>query len=161
MIDEQHRFCSKVVKGPGPADCWIWTGAIGDDGYGSFWTTPAVGKQKMIRAHRYSLALVHGDLEAIADLEACHVCDNPLCVRVEPGEGSHVYLGSRETNMIDRARRGRHNLQLAAEFFRHQPPAERGCRSRALREVIREKGYDREVIKAMMLGLSPGQGTLF
>lgn len=161
MRDEQHRFWSKVVKGPDAADCWIWTGAIGDDGYGRFWTTPEVGRQKMIRAHRYSLALVHGGLEAIAELEACHVCDNPLCVRVEPGEGSHVYLGSRETNMTDRATRGRHNLQFAAEFFRHQSPAERGRRSRALREVIREKGYDRDGIKAMMLGLSPGQGTLF
>ncbi|WP_085528873.1 PfkB family carbohydrate kinase [Kocuria massiliensis] len=57
--------------------------------------------------------------------------------------------------------RGRHNLQFAAAFFRHQSPAERGRRSRALRDVIRDKGYDREAIKAMMLGLARGQGTLF
>ncbi|WP_420367101.1 hypothetical protein [Curtobacterium sp. L1-20] len=31
-----ERFWSHVVKGPAPADCWIWTGAIGDDGYGRF-----------------------------------------------------------------------------------------------------------------------------
>ena len=90
-----------------------------------------------------------------------NVCDNPICVRAAPDAGSHVYLGNRETNMTDRATRRRHNLQFAAEFFRHQSPAERGRRSRALREVIRENGYDREAIKAMMLGLSPGQGTLF
>ena len=161
MRDEQERFWSKVAKGPDVANCWIWTGTIGDDGYGRFWTSPAVGRQKMIRAHRYALGLVHGGLDTIADLQACHVCDNPICVRVELDGVSHVYLGTRESNMMDRADRGRHNLQFAAAFFRHQSPAERGRRSRALRDVIRDKGYDREAIKAMMLGLARGQGTLF
>ncbi|WP_178946366.1 hypothetical protein [Kocuria sp. TGY1127_2] len=161
MSNERNRFWDKVIKGPGPSDCWIWTGAIGDDGYGRFWTTPEVGKQKMIRAHRYALGLVHGGLDAIADLEACHVCDNPICVRAEAGSSTHVLLGTREANMTDRATRGRHNLQFAAEFFRYQPPSQRGPRSRALRDLIREQGYDRQAIKAMMLGLSRGQGTLF
>lgn len=31
---EVVRFWVKVVRGPGPLDCWIWTGAIADDGYG-------------------------------------------------------------------------------------------------------------------------------
>ena len=35
---ESARFWEKVIKGPGPSACWIWTGAIGDDGYGRFWT---------------------------------------------------------------------------------------------------------------------------
>ncbi len=34
--DELDRFYRKVVKGPRPDDCWIWTGAIADDGYGRF-----------------------------------------------------------------------------------------------------------------------------
>ena len=161
MSAKDDRFWSKVIKGPEPADCWIWTGAIGDDGYGRFWTTPATGEQKMIRAHRYALSLVHGGLDEIETYQACHICDNPICVRAENGEGSHVYLGTRESNMAERASRGRHNRQPAAEFFRHQSPAERGRRSRALRNLIRDQGYDREAIKAMMLGLARGQGTLF
>jgi len=31
---EVARFFSRVVAGPGRQDCWLWTGAIGDDGYG-------------------------------------------------------------------------------------------------------------------------------
>jgi hypothetical protein len=31
---EAERFWAKVVRGPGERDCWIWTGAIADDGYG-------------------------------------------------------------------------------------------------------------------------------
>ena len=45
------RFRSKIVAGPGPADCWIWTGAIVDDGPGRFWTPAPQGGQRMIRAH--------------------------------------------------------------------------------------------------------------
>lgn len=30
----QERFFSYVVKGEETHHCWIWTGAIGDDGYG-------------------------------------------------------------------------------------------------------------------------------
>lgn len=33
-IAEVARFFSRVVAGPGRQDCWLWTGAIGDDGYG-------------------------------------------------------------------------------------------------------------------------------
>ena len=161
MSDEQERFWSKVIKGPDPDDCWIWTGAIGDDGYGRFWTTPATGEQKMIRAHRYALALVHGGLDEIATSEACHICDNPICVRAESGEGSHVYLGTRESNMAERASRGRHNRQPAAEFFRYESKKERAPKARALRDLVIAHGYDREAIKALLLGLSRDQATLF
>lgn len=161
MATEYQRFFSKVVKGPESADCWIWTGAIGDDGYGRFWTTPETGKQKMIRAHRYALALVHGGLEAIESLEACHICDNPICVRAQREPSSHLYLGSRESNMIDRAARGRHNRQIAAEFFRYETKQERAYKARALRDVVIAHGYDRQAIKALLLGLSRDQGTLF
>jgi hypothetical protein len=30
--DELDRFFRKVIKGPAPDDCWIWVGAIADDG---------------------------------------------------------------------------------------------------------------------------------
>lgn len=161
MSDIERRFWSKVVKGQDPSDCWIWIGAIGDDGYGRFWTSPANGEQKMIRAHRYALALVHGGLEAIEAYEACHICDNPICVRSETGDGSHVYVGTRESNMFDRAARGRHNRQPAAEFFRYESKKERAPKARALRDLVIEHGYDREEIKSLLLGLSRDQGTLF
>ena len=53
---EETRFWEKVIKGPTENACWIWTGAIGDDGYGRFWTqTPGSG-QRMLRAHRAARA---------------------------------------------------------------------------------------------------------
>lgn len=36
---ETRRFWSHVVRGPGEWDCWLWVGAIADDGYGRFWIT--------------------------------------------------------------------------------------------------------------------------
>jgi hypothetical protein len=37
LATEAERFWSHVVKGPMPTDCWIWTGAITDDGCSRFW----------------------------------------------------------------------------------------------------------------------------
>ena len=64
------RFRSKIVAGPEAHDCWIWTGAIGDDGYGRFWTPTPDGGQRMIRAHRYALALLTGSLDDLDELHA-------------------------------------------------------------------------------------------
>lgn len=100
-------------------DCWVWAEAIGNDGYGRFWSTSEAGWQKMIRAHRYVLGLVHGGLDAIADREACHACNNPICVRGVLGANLHAYPSTRESNMTDRAWQRRHKFQFAAEFFRH------------------------------------------
>ncbi len=36
-----ERFYSHVLKGPEPDSCWLWLGAISDDGYGRFWLPTA------------------------------------------------------------------------------------------------------------------------
>lgn len=70
MSKEQQRFFSHVVKGSAPESCWIWTGAISDDGYGIFWRKGSnTGKDAPMRAHRYALSLVHDDF---TDLHALH-----------------------------------------------------------------------------------------
>jgi hypothetical protein len=33
---EVERFTRFVLRGRGPRDCWLWTGAIADDGNGRF-----------------------------------------------------------------------------------------------------------------------------
>lgn len=74
---EETRFWEKVIKGPGPSACWIWVGAIGDDGYGRFWTqTPGSG-QRMLRAHRAAAEIIYGREEITGHL-VTHLCDNPL-----------------------------------------------------------------------------------
>lgn len=87
MTDAQ-RFAAKVLRGPGERDCWIWVGAIGDDGYGRFWTRREDGSQQVVRAHRFALAQLMDNPALLEDAEVCHACDNPLCVRAEAGSGS-------------------------------------------------------------------------
>lgn len=54
--DVATRFWSHVVRGPKADDCWLWTGAIADDGYGRFWLTDD-GRQRVVRPHRLALEL--------------------------------------------------------------------------------------------------------
>lgn len=159
--NEVARFRSKVVPGPMPEDCWIWTGAIGDDGYGRFWTAGPDGGQRMLRANRYALALVVGGLDALDDLDACHTCDNPICVRAEAGQTSHLYPGTDFDNMADRARRGRHNRQAAARYFQYKSKQERAHTARVLRDHVRAHGYDRQAVDTLLRGVITGQQTLF
>ncbi|MEX3600927.1 MAG: hypothetical protein DI613_09880 [Kocuria rhizophila] len=154
------RFWSKVLKGPRPTDCWLWTGAIGDDGYGRFWIKDGDG-QRMIRAHRFALATAHGGLAAIENLEGCHGCDTPLCVRPSLEDTRHVYLGTRINNMVDRAARGRHNRQSAAQFWRFETKQERAHKARVLRDFIREHGWDADQIDELLRGVPADQGRLF
>lgn len=79
---EETRFWEKVIKGSGPSACWLWVGAIGDDGYGRFWTQTETGTQRMLRAHRAAAEIVHG-YDAISGQLVTHLCDNPLCVRAD------------------------------------------------------------------------------
>lgn len=89
-----ERFYSHVLKGPEPDSCWLWLGAISDDGYGRFWLPTANG-QRAVAAHRFSLATVHGGLSAIEGLTALHWCDVPLCVHASLEPSTHLLLGSR------------------------------------------------------------------
>lgn len=58
--DEETRFWKKVIKGPAASSCWLWVGAIGDDGYGRYWTQTETGTQRMLRAHRAAAEIIHG-----------------------------------------------------------------------------------------------------
>lgn len=79
----------------------------------------------MIRAHRYALALVTGSLATLDELHVCHMCDNPVCVRVEDSPSTHLYAGTAFDNMTDRAARGHRNQQPTAAFFRHETKQQR------------------------------------
>ena len=92
---EIARFEAAVVRGPAATDCWLFTKAIGGDGYGRWWIRRD-GRRIMVRANRYALAVsLNG--EVLPGWErALHGCDVPLCVRVSgPGELGlrHVLAG--------------------------------------------------------------------
>lgn len=70
-ITPTQRFWQKVNK---TAECWIWTGAKNNHGYGQLWTG-----DKLDYAHRISYRFANGPIPEGAHLD--HVCHNPGCVR--------------------------------------------------------------------------------
>ena len=110
-LDE--RFWSLVHK---TDDCWLWTGRLNHSGYGQIdqWVN---GKTQTWLTHRWALVQRVGSLPAETPC-ACHVCDNPACVRNdEPGyyevngvlrvRWGHLFVGTRADNQQDMARKGR------------------------------------------------------
>lgn len=83
---------AKVNVQPGDM-CWNWIGSKSGSGYGQFWDG-----ERNIPAHWFLL-----EARPMKGLEACHRCDNKLCVRP-----SHVFLGTRSDNMRDMVEKGRH-----------------------------------------------------
>ncbi len=79
-----------------PDECWEWTGAISEDGYGRFLFD---GKNR--NAHRIAYILFIGPLANSAEL-VCHHCDNRRCVNQ-----FHLFKGSNKDNMRDCSLKGR------------------------------------------------------
>lgn len=168
---EQDRFWSHVVRGPDRRDCWIWTGAIADDGYGRWWIRREHG-ERIIRPHRYALAIALGG-HLDGDGVAMHLCDNPICVRAETpteartgagggggreqalggrGGWGHVVAGTQAQNLAEMGRKGR------GGGWAGPTRAERAARSRALRGAVQD-GWNPDAVTAALTRAD--QPTLF
>lgn len=90
-IHWEKRFWSKVNK---TDDCWLWTGAKTDKGYGRFWKDG-----KRLAAHRVSYEIASGPIEE--GLLICHRCDNVLCVRPD-----HLLKGTHQDNFDNMVKKG-------------------------------------------------------
>ena len=92
----EQRFWEKVDKS---GDCWEWTGAKNDSGYGF------IRNGDMERAHRFSYELAKGEIPA--NMHVLHSCDNPGCVNPK-----HLSIGTHQDNvqdMMDKQRGNRHH----------------------------------------------------
>lgn len=85
--NENDRFFSKVSKN-GPGGCWLWTGAITSDGYGSYW----VGN-KSFKAHRIAYQMSVGTIPS--GLQIDHLCRIRNCVNTD-----HMELVTSKENSL-------------------------------------------------------------
>ncbi len=117
--DEDRWFWPRVDKS---GECWLWTGAIGSDGYGM---VKMQGKQ--CHAHRIALGSPPGWV--------LHHCDVQLCCRP-----SHLYVGDAKDNARDRKERNR-NVPSSGEMNGQAKLTERDV------QVIRAGGDPKELCK--------------
>lgn len=149
---ECARFDAFVVAGPSDADCAVWVGAIGKDGYGRFFIYRG-GRGMCVRPHRWALARALCRPLAAGEF-GLHQCDNPLCVKISaPGAAFvHVVVGDQRDNMIRMGRTGRGG---GRRLIASNGAAERRGRSVALREALRTNGWDANAVEAAKLGCEP------
>lgn len=154
---ELDRFFQKVIKGPDPAHCWIWVGAIADDGYGRF-AIRRNGREKMTRPQRLRFEHVTG-VTLRPEVTLLHDCDIPICVHATAGADSHLFEGDLGMNMRDREQK--HRTGRGRVGMRGISRVQLAERSRALRAVILEHGWDRDAIAAVVAGVRPETERLF
>lgn len=96
----EERFWEKVDRS---GDCWLWTAAIGRDGYGVFgWSA----QRKALKAHRASVELQTGRPVPKGKI-VMHLCDVRACVRP-----SHLQVGTQTDNMRHMVEANRHSGKL-------------------------------------------------
>jgi len=151
---EVERFWAKVVRGPGERDCWIWTGAIADDGYGRFWIR-RVGGERIVRPNRYAVAAVFSRVLGAGDVAEHEVCDNPVCVRAEldPVTG-HIWPSTQAANLARMGQRARGGGSWWQWRWSATDRATLAARSRAQRDAVRN-GWDAQALRAALEAFQP------
>lgn len=122
----EERFWAKVLK---TDKCWLWQGAINENGYGVINIGRSVqvecekSKSILIRVHRLSYELHFGE---IGDgLDVCHTCDVRNCIRPD-----HLFEGTRKENMEDCKNKGR-SLRVKSKTAVLNEDAVRDIRNRS------------------------------
>lgn len=138
MTTLPERFHSKVRKSPDPDGCWLWTGTTNWSGYGQI---------DKVGAHRVAYLLATG--VDPAELDVCHVCDNPPCVRPD-----HLFLGTHAENMADSSRKGRATALKKVTADQVQAIRERYAAGERSRDLAQEFGVSVSQVGRIVTGLS-------
>ena len=102
MASIEERLQQKVISNPN--GCLEFFGAKDGFGYGKL----SIGKNKWDRAHRIAWRIKNGDIPV--GMCVLHKCDNPACINI-----NHLFLGTKNDNNKDKARKGRCNKKLTFE----------------------------------------------
>lgn len=84
-------------------DCWLWTGALNNKGYG-FYRIYTGEECEKILAHRFSALMAGMPVRSPRDV-VMHRCDTPRCVKPD-----HLSVGTQSDNMRDAKAKNRMNL---------------------------------------------------
>ena len=146
MTTSVSDFESKVEMVP-ECGCWIWMGATRDGRYGNITVhsrekrTCGPSPQRDVRAHRFSWKLYNGAIPK--GMKVLHRCDTPCCVNPR-----HLFIGSHQDNMTDKARKGRNrnNRKLTEEQVLQIKQD-----GRLQREIAKDYGICRQCVSMIKL----------
>jgi hypothetical protein len=128
-------------------ECWPWTGATGNGGYGVFsvWAGQ-LGCEKNLQtnAQRVAFRLIHGYWPEFA----LHGCDNPPCCNAL--NLAHVHNGTHQQNMDEMVVRGRGWRQVPEDVRARIRAACDGSTSQL--EVGRRFGVSQQVVSLILRG---------
>lgn len=127
-------------------DCWVWTGALGHNGYGRSKYQGASHS-----AHRLIYQIDVGPIPK--GLQVCHECDNRRCVRP-----SHLFLGSSLINIRDKVQKNRqakgtriHSAKLS-DFQASQIRRDRVQESLSYNQLASKYGISQKSIRNIISG---------
>lgn len=95
--DFKKKFYSMIKHDE--TGCWVFQGYKNDQGYGKIVCKKFFHREQL--AHRISY-LLHNSTIPLKGQCVLHKCDNPSCVNP-----SHFFVGDRDLNNKDRAKKGR------------------------------------------------------
>lgn len=128
----ESRFWAKVDRS---GECWIWTAARHEYGYGLFSV-----QGKMRRAHRVAYLLLVGPIPEGRELH--HTCDNPACVRprhLEPlTHAENIRLAKQRKPKPTHCPRGHAYDEENTYAYKNRRSCRR-CRRTAVRESTRRR----------------------
>ena len=101
MPKAKHKKVEKYIPVP-ESGCWIWLGVVFGSGHGRV-VINENGVNRETGAHRLSWEVHKGAIPE--GKHVLHTCDVPCCINP-----AHLYIGTHQDNMRDKAHRGRVNI---------------------------------------------------